>query len=260
MFPIRSWIVVALEMTALFWGPVRSAAQDSQVQAQAVAAADPVRAAALAQVQPGQAIIIYENDELAIAARGSSLVNVLQEVCRQIGAELDAPADAKEVTTGLFGPGPTRDVLVSLLKASPYELGMAASVDNAQAISKVVVLPKSKDSNGHSRNDPTAANSTDNPVTQPPIDSKISGEKASTQQMMELLAGAKANFVDNEAEPGDPQSEIFEAQTGEIFKALEGIIEINAAMEASGAIPTTVPKKDDSGSPAPAIMRKRRYD
>ena len=258
MFPIRSRLVFALEMTALFCGPVLSAAQDSQVQA--VAAADPVRAAALADVLPGQAVITYQNDELAIAARGSSLLKVLQEVCQQIGAELDAPADAKELTTGLFGPGPTRDVLISLLKASPYELGMAASADNAQAIVKIVVFSRSKDSNGYSRKDPTAANSTDDTQTQPSIDSNASVDKASTQQMMDLLAEAKANFVDNEAEPGDPQSEKFEAQTGEIFKALEGIIEINAAMEASGAIPSTLPKKNDSASPAPAIMHKRRYN
>jgi hypothetical protein len=260
MFSKRSRIVFAMEMTALFWGSVLSAAQDSQVQVQKVVAADPVRAAELAQVLPGQAIIIYQNDELAIAARGSSLLNVLQEVCRQIGAELDAPADAKELTTGLFGPGPTRDVLISLLKASAYELGTAGSVDNGHAITRVVVFPKSKDSNSHSRSDPAAANSTDDTVTQPPIDSKISGEKASTQQIIELLAEAKDNFVDNEAEPGDPQSDMFEAHTGEIFKALEGIIEINAAMEAGGTIPSTLPNKNDSASPAPTIMPKRRYN
>jgi hypothetical protein len=243
MFLMRSQFALVLIVAGLLWIPELSGAQDSPVQGQVAAATASGSPAALAELPRGEAVVIYENAALTIAAQSAPLIDVLRQVCSQLGAKLDAPSEANEPVVGIFGPGPARDVLASLLEGSQYELGTAGSVENSQALVRVVVFAKSKNSDRKEAKNPGAVNATAEPVTQPQPDSTRSGEKASTQEMVELLSEAKANFVDNEAGPEDPSTGVVKGQAGDMFKALEAIIKTAAAAEANSTTPsTTLPK------------------
>jgi hypothetical protein len=182
-------------------------------------------------------VVIYENAALTIATQSAPLINVLRQVCSELGAELDAPSEATVPTAGFFGPGPAREVLASLLDGSQYELGTAGSLENAQALMRVVVFSKTQNSDGQESKNPDAPNATAEPVTQPQLGSTVTGEKASAQQMLELLNDAKTNFVDNEADPEDPTAGVVKGQAGDIFKALDALIKTAAAAEGNGSSP-----------------------
>ncbi len=248
MFLMRCQFVFLLAVTGLLSFPSLSGAQESQSQGQATAATDPESLATLAEMAPGQTMAIYQNAALTIAAHGAPLIDVLREVCSQLGAELDAPSEANEPVVGIFGPGPAREVLVSLLNGSHYELGTAGSVEGAQALVRVVVFAKSKNSDKQEAKTPGAVTAAAESVTQPQPDSTRSGEKASAQEMLELLSEAKTNFVDNEADPEDPSTAVVKGQTGDIFKALEAIIKNAAAAEGNSTTPSTTLQKTGDAS------------
>jgi len=257
MFPMRSPLVFVLAVTGLLWVSPLSRAQDSRIQGQAAATA--ASAVALSEVPTGQAVVMYQNGGLTVEAQSAPLIDILREVCGQMGAELDAPPEAIEPVVGFFGPGPAREVLASLLKDSEYELATAGSVEDANAIVRVVVFSKTKDSAEQGNKNPGTSNSTAEPITQPRVDSTNTGEKATAQQMLDLLGEAKNNFIDNEAEAEDPSAGVVKAQTGDIFKALEALIKTAAITEGSGAAPSTIaPKTSDAGSLSRAPVRRRR--
>jgi hypothetical protein len=206
----------------------------------------------------GEAVVTFENAALTIASQGAPLIDVLRQVCSQLGAALDAPSEANQPVVGIFGPGSAREVLASLLEGSQYELGTAASVENAQALVRVVVLSKSKLPDRQGAKNPGAMNATAEPVTQPQLDSTRKGEKASAQEMVELLSEAKVNFVDTESDPEDPTTGIVKAQAGDIFKALEGIIKTAAAAEDSGAGPQPGASQAAVAAPVSPTPRHRR--
>ena len=239
MFLMRSQFALVLAVAGLLWIPELSGAQDSQAQGHVTAATASDSSAALAEVPRGEAVVIYENAALTIAAQSVPLIDVLREVCKQLGAELDAPFEANEPVVGIFGPGPAREVIASLLESSQYELGTAGSVENAQALVRIVVFARSKSSDRQKTKNPVPVNATSEPITQPQPDSTRSGEKASAQEMLELLSEARPNFVDNEADPEDPSTGVVKGQAGDIFKALEAIIKTAAAAEGNSTTPST---------------------
>jgi hypothetical protein len=256
MFPIRSRFVFApLALIGLLWVSPLTGAQNSQIREQAVATTAPGQAEALADVLTGQARVEYQNAGLKIQAQSAPLIDILREVCREIGAELDAP-EAIEPVVGTFGFGPVREVLASLLKDLPYELATAGSAEDANAIVRVVVFSKSKDPNERENKGPGAATSTAEPTTEPHVNSVTTGENANAREMVELLGEAKANFVDNEAEAGDPTAELVKAQTGEIFKALEALIKEAATAEGSNA--NSPQSKQPAAAAVPHPVRRRR--
>jgi hypothetical protein len=201
-------------------------------------------------------VVIYESAVLTIAAHGAPLIDVLREACSQLGTELDAPSDANEPVVGFFGPGPAREVLTLLLEGSEYELGTAGSVENAQALVRVVVFSKSKNSDRKDTKNREALNAKAEPVTQPQLGSTVGGEKASAQQMLELLGDAKTNFVDNEADPEDPTAGVVKGQAGDIFKALEALIKTAAAAEGSGTVPSAAGPQTRNGGRSPLHSRR----
>jgi hypothetical protein len=236
-------------------------AQEAPAQGQATSLAAADIASALADVPQGQALVSYESGELKIQAHALPLIDVLRSVCIQIGAELDAPSEANEPVLGVFGPGPAREVLTSVLKGFPYELGTSGSVADPNVLVRIVVFRNSKteDSARQETKTPNPVNATAEPATQPQLDSSSTGEKANVQQMLELLDEAKANFVDNEADPDDPSAGVVKAQTGDIFKALESIVKKAAAAEASGASASTIaPRTGNAGSVGSSVPAPRR--
>jgi hypothetical protein len=258
MFLMRSQFALVLAVAGVLWIPEPSGAQDSQLQRHVTAATASDSSAALAEVPRGEVVVIYEKAALTIAAQSAPVIDVLREVCKQLGAELDAPSEANEPVVGIFGPGPARDVIASLLERSQYELGTAGSVENAQALVRIVVFARSKDSDRQKAKNPVAAKATSEPVTQPQPDSTRSGEKASAQEMLELLSEARTNFVDNEADPEDPSTGIVKGQAGDIFKALEAIIKTAAAAEGNSTAPSTTLPQTGGASVRRTPMQRRR--
>ena len=259
MFLMRSQFVFLLVVTGLLWAPSSSGAQDSPSQGQAIATTDPESLATIAEISPGQAVVIYQNAELTIAAHSAPLIDILREACSQLGAELDAPSTANEPVVGFFGPGPAREVLTLLLEGSQYELGTAGSVGNTQALVRVVVFAKSKNSDRKDTKSLAALNATAKPVTQPQLESTVRPEKAGPQEMLELLNDAKSNFVDNETDPEDPTAGVVKGQAADIVKALEALIKTAAATEGGGPSPVTpAPKTGNAGSVGRAQMHRRR--
>jgi hypothetical protein len=255
MFPMRSRFVFVAAVAGLLWVSPLTAAQDSRISGQAAATTASASAAALAELPTGQAIVEYQNAAVTVKAQRAPLIDVLREVCTQIGAELDAPPEANEPVVGIFGPGPAREVLTSLLDSSRYELATAGSAEDANAIVRVVVFSKTKDSTEQGNKDPDAPTSTGEPTAQPHVDSMNTGEKASAQEMMELLSEAKSNFVDNEAEAGDPNAEVQKGQAVEIFKALEALLKTAAAVEASNS--NSPQSKQPAAPVVPHPVRRR---
>jgi hypothetical protein len=258
MFLMRSQFALVLAIAGALWIPELSGAQDSSVQGQVAVAAASGSPAALAEVPRGEAVVIYENAALTIAAQSAPLIDVLREVCNQLGAELDAPSEANEPVVGIFGPGPARDVLAALLQGSQYELGTAGSVENVQALVRVVVFARSKNPDRQKAKNQVAVNATAEPVTQPHPDSTRSGDKASAQEMLELLSEAKTNFVDNEVDPEDPSTAVVKGQAGDIFKALEAIIKTAAAAEGNSSTPSTTLPQTGGASVRRTPMHGRR--
>src|SRR6266404_293947 len=101
----RRWqFALVLAVAGLLWLPARSWAQDPQVQEQARVKAPPGPSATLAEMAPGHVVVTYENRQLTIEARNAPLIDVLRAVCSQIGAELDAPPEAREPILLTLGP------------------------------------------------------------------------------------------------------------------------------------------------------------
>lgn len=265
MYFMRSQFMLAIAAMSLLSVSALSRAQDSQVRRQAAVTPVPGLSAALAQLPTGEAVAVYANSELTIVAQRAALIDVLREACSQIGAELDAPAEANEPLVGVFGPGPAREVLAALLDGSQYELGTAGSMAEPNALIRIVILRKSKtkDTARQENKAPNALNAIAEPGPQPQVDLASTGEKANVQQMLQLLDEAKINFVDNEVDQDDPSGKVVKGQTGDLFKALESLIKTAAAAEAGDGNPSTTAQKAGNGRsvgsavPAPQTYGRR---
>jgi hypothetical protein len=154
--------------------------------------------AALPKVAAGQAVVTYENGQLTIEAKNAPLIDVLRAVCSQIGAELDAPPEAREPILMTLGPAPARVVLAALLDGSQLHYAMREAAGDPGALESVIVFPKTNDSKtlGPVAQDGVSqrkVSSTNAPSTgtgsEPPSDAK--------QLMGELLTQAQAELANS---------------------------------------------------------------
>ena len=176
MLSMRALFAFVLALAGLLWLPARNWAQNPQVHEQATALARPEPAATLAQVPPGHAVVTYRNGELTIKAQNAPLIDVLRAVCSVTGAVLDIPSGADGRVFASLGPGRASEVLASLLNDAQFNYAMMGSVDDPNALARVIVIPKTKGSNAENR------------VTQPPVSSRRVAyirESVPPQQQME---------------------------------------------------------------------------
>ncbi len=96
----------------------------------------------------------------------------MRAVCSQIGAELDAPSEPDDRVLGVFGPGPSRDVLTAMMAGSHFNLAMAGSPDDPNALVRIVILPTSADS----------ADKMNNGSEAPPAQDSVAQDQATEQQ------------------------------------------------------------------------------
>jgi hypothetical protein len=86
--------------------------------------------------------VSFNNGQLMIVARNSTLADVLRAVRNQTGAAVEIPANATERVVGSFGPGPARDVLAVLLNGSHFNYVMLGSAANPNALDRVILTHK----------------------------------------------------------------------------------------------------------------------
>lgn len=89
--------------------------------------------------QPPQ--VTYQNGQLTIVARNSTLGDILEAVHQKTGAQLDVPSPATERVVTHLGPGPARDVLASLLNGSHFNYVMVGTASNPMALDRVILTP-----------------------------------------------------------------------------------------------------------------------
>ena len=87
--------------------------------------------------------VTLQNGQLTIVARNSILSDILHAVQSKTGAAVDMPSNASERVVGFFGPGPSRDVLASLLNGSHFNYVLLGSQANPSVLEHVILIAKS---------------------------------------------------------------------------------------------------------------------
>ncbi len=87
--------------------------------------------------------VSYENGQLTIIAPNSTLGDVLRSVRKYTAAEIEIPATANERVVTRLGPGPAREVMAELLNGSHFNYILLGSPEDANALVRVVLVPKS---------------------------------------------------------------------------------------------------------------------
>jgi hypothetical protein len=87
--------------------------------------------------------VSYENGQLLIDAKNSTLSDVLRAVEKHTGASFDiGSGDTSERVVGRLGPGPARDVLADLLNGSHFNYVILSPAGDPSALSRVVLTPR----------------------------------------------------------------------------------------------------------------------
>jgi hypothetical protein len=86
--------------------------------------------------------VSFQNGELTIVARNSTMGDVLTAVKQKTGAAVEMPAVSSERVVGRFGPGAPRDVLAQLLNGSHYDYVLLGSPADPGALKKVLLMAR----------------------------------------------------------------------------------------------------------------------
>jgi hypothetical protein len=96
----------------------------------------------LDSIKPIMPTVTFQNGELTIAAPNSTLGDILRAVRKQTGAEIEIPEAQERVVTQL-GPGPARAVVAELLNGSRFNYVLLGSPQDANVLTRVVLVAKS---------------------------------------------------------------------------------------------------------------------
>ena len=197
MLSARSEFAIALALTCVLGLPARSWAQDRQVHEPAATGTRGELPAALQEVRAAQVVVSYVDSKLTIKARNAPFIDVLREVCSQLGTELDAPSDADDPVLAVWGPGPPREVLAALLRHSRFDYALAGSADDPNSVAFLAVFPRATDAkaNADAKTD-ADADTKPTPDDAPSVVSVVS-------QMRDLLAAARAEADQVAQQTGD---------------------------------------------------------
>jgi hypothetical protein len=86
--------------------------------------------------------VSYQSGKLTIIARNCTLGDILRAVHSKTGANIEVPASAPERVVGQFGPGPSRDVLASLLNGSHFNYVMLGSEAHPEQLDRLILTAK----------------------------------------------------------------------------------------------------------------------
>lgn len=86
--------------------------------------------------------VSYQNGMLTIIARNSTLGDILRAVHTKTGASIELAGSAPERVVGQFGPGPSRDVMTSLLNGSHFNYVMLGSEAHPEQLERLILTAK----------------------------------------------------------------------------------------------------------------------
>lgn len=138
--------------------------------------------------------VTFQNGKLTIIARNSTLGDILRAVHTKTGANVELSGSATERVVGMFGPGPSRDVVASLLNGSHFNYVMLGSEANPDQLQHLILTPKGADG-GAPAPAPQPVEAQNQPDAQPAPDAQDNGD-----DFADADADADANAVDNTGE------------------------------------------------------------
>ncbi len=140
--------------------PAQTAPAAATTPSTAAQAATPAPANLLDQ--PAQPATVEDRaGYLSVHANNASLAQILHQVARETGMQLDGLAGDERVF-GNFGPGDPRDVLVSLLNGTSYNVMMVGDLANG-APRQLLLTPKSNSALASAKPAEGQAKPVDNP-------------------------------------------------------------------------------------------------
>ncbi len=252
MLSARSEFAIALAVACVLGLPARSWAQDRQVHEPAATGTRGELSAALQEVPPGRVVVSYVDSKLTIKARNAPFIDVLREVCSQLGTELDAPSDADDPVFAVWGPGPPREVLAALLRHSRFDYALAGSADDPNSLAFLAVFPRATDAkaNADAKTDADA----DTKPTPDDVPSVVS-------QMRDLLAAARAEAAQVGQQTGDDAvggANALQADPTAVLDQIEAQLkDVEAAAAAAAQSEPSLVASDQNPTPRPPGRRRR---
>jgi hypothetical protein len=89
--------------------------------------------------------VSYQDGMLTIVAPNSTLGDILRGVRKHTAADIEIPANANERVATHLGPGPPRQIVAELLNGSHFNYILLGSPDNANLLTRVVLVAKTAD-------------------------------------------------------------------------------------------------------------------
>ncbi len=179
--------------------------------------------------------VTFQNGKLTIIARNSTLGDILRAVHTKTGANVELSGSATERVVGMFGPGPSRDVVASLLNGSHFNYVMLGSEANPDQLQHLILTPKGSDG-GAAAPPPQPVEAQNQPDAQP------DAQDANGQDdFADADADADANAVDNTGEDQNAGQQIGQpnAKTPEqMLLELQRQQQIQQQQQQQGGAPT----------------------
>jgi hypothetical protein len=102
----------------------------------------PVQQVPLDSISPVAPQVTWENEQLTIVAPNSTLADILRAVRKHTSADIEIPANATERVVTHLGPAPARDVMAELLNGSRFNYVLLGSPQDANLLTRVVLVAK----------------------------------------------------------------------------------------------------------------------
>jgi hypothetical protein len=117
--------------------------------------------------------VTYQEGMLTIVAPNSTLGDILRSVRKHTSAEIEVPPTASERVVTRLGPAPAREVMADLLNGSRFNYILLGSPEDANALTRVVLVAKTSDTppaaSAQAENTPPTPGT---PGAQPPADAQ----------------------------------------------------------------------------------------
>jgi hypothetical protein len=140
-----------------------------------------------AQAKDTRPQVTFQNGLLGIRAENSTMADVLRAVQRATGASIDFPGFASERVNVNLGPGPLRDIVMSLLDGSRFDYILVAS-QQPNSIERVV-LKMRRDSSR-----PSPASNTADSGQQPTIQQQTEAPQPPMRNMKQIVEQQQLQF------------------------------------------------------------------
>ncbi|MDR3734259.1 MAG: hypothetical protein P4L10_01840 [Acidobacteriaceae bacterium] len=134
-----SYILMYVVLNALSNGQTSQSLEETQNRGKTVKAGP--GAAEPPESQPDSPSVVCDGNELKISSNNSTLASILAEVQKCTGAKIEVPDGvAKNRVFKKLGPGPTRDVLASLLTSNDFNYVIGSSPSDPDKVETVLLM------------------------------------------------------------------------------------------------------------------------